>query len=540
MNFLRLSDDLVSILYEDDDIIAIDKPYGFNCHTNESKVGNADFIQHGLIEILERQLNRKLHVVHRLDRTTTGVVIFGKSQDAAKKYAEYFFFRKVEKNYQFLTAAIQGPQVTQFEIDAKIVYKGKSLTAKTEFTWVAGSSRFALWQARPMTGRNHQIRIHAQAGGIPVLGDKLYGGESYPFLCLHNRKMVFPSGVVLEAEPPAYFSDLSILEDVEFSSLLHHGDRRQRLFATRNPKLNNAEECFRLAHHQKRMNGAGFSIDQYSNSMVMLTDQDFSSITERRSFEKYAEMKRKPMYVRITPESKGSSSETRHVLQPDARQPISEFNWTAHEHGVFFAIDVTGNSAVGLQTDMRIHRKWLRENSRDKSLLNLFSSTCSFAVCAALGGAKETISIESNKSALGRGRKNFEANGFDLENSKPHQLLLRDPLIYLNGCLKKGSKFDIVVCQVPSFYRGEKAKFQIDVDFDVLLKSLLQVIEARGFLLLLTHSQSLYNADIRMALSRVQSELALDIEVSCLLSALDLELVSEAPHLKAFLIQRLS
>jgi len=91
MKFLRLPDPLLSVLFEDSDIIAIDKPYGFNAHTNDSKVEHSDYIQDGLIEIYEKQLNCKLHIIHRLDQTTTGVMIFGKSVESAKKICRLFF-----------------------------------------------------------------------------------------------------------------------------------------------------------------------------------------------------------------------------------------------------------------------------------------------------------------------------------------------------------------------------------------------------------------------------------------------------------------
>ncbi|RYZ82895.1 MAG: hypothetical protein EOP06_20935, partial [Proteobacteria bacterium] len=87
MNFLRLPDPLLSILFENEEIIAVDKPYGISAHTNESKAEHGQFVQDALIEIYEKQLEIPLHIVHRLDQTTTGVMIFAKSSEAAKVYA---------------------------------------------------------------------------------------------------------------------------------------------------------------------------------------------------------------------------------------------------------------------------------------------------------------------------------------------------------------------------------------------------------------------------------------------------------------------
>ncbi|MEK7358571.1 MAG: pseudouridine synthase, partial [Bdellovibrionota bacterium] len=93
----RLHDPLMQVLFENDEIVAVDKPYGISSHTNESKAGNEDSIQHGLIELYERHLGKKLHIIHRLDRTTTGVIVFAKTLEAATKFQSYFRARETEK-----------------------------------------------------------------------------------------------------------------------------------------------------------------------------------------------------------------------------------------------------------------------------------------------------------------------------------------------------------------------------------------------------------------------------------------------------------
>ena len=117
---MRLQDYSISVLFENDEILAIDKPYGINCHTNESKAEHGDFAEDGLIEIFEKNLNTKLYISHRLDQTTTGVIIFAKTPAAAKKYAEFFFQRKVKKTYWFITAAKSNKN--NFLIDQVIVH----------------------------------------------------------------------------------------------------------------------------------------------------------------------------------------------------------------------------------------------------------------------------------------------------------------------------------------------------------------------------------------------------------------------------------
>jgi 23S rRNA (cytosine1962-C5)-methyltransferase len=479
MNFLRLHDPLIRLLFEDDDIIAVDKPYGFNTHTNESKAGNADTVEHGLIEIFERQLGRALHIVHRLDRTTTGVVIFAKSQESAKKYSEFFFSRRVSKTYQFVTASRSAQ--TAFEIDKDILQKGKELAAKTRFIILKKSEGFELWQANPLTGRNHQIRIHAAAGGIPLLGDEKYGGNDYPFLCLHNRRIEFPNGIVIEAKEPEFFTNLSLLSDSKRANILHEADRRLRLFRDADK-----DQCYRLMHKD-------LVIDRFGRKEVFNDDAG----------------------VRVSDDS----------IEP----------WIAKEESVKYELQITGSASVGLYSDQRLHRRWLKEFASGKSVLNLFSSTCGYGLSAALGGASQVVSVEQSKSALLRGKRNFELNGLD---PAKYKFSAGDSLAYLEVCLKKEIKFDVLICHAPAFHRGEKKKFSLAKDIESLLAACLKCLNLEGRLLFLTNSNEVFIADIRRSIEKVGKDLKLKaLIVDCILPALDFELVGETPRLKSFLLK---
>src|SRR5205807_872367 len=124
-----------------------------------------------------------LRFVHRLDEQTSGVLLFVKSAGAVPAYSELFESREMEKKY---LAVVQGipsqqrwscnqeiaPDVSpgRMKLDAK---EGK--TAETHFQIIKTGHNTALVEARPLTGRTHQIRIHLQAAGHPILGDSLYG-----------------------------------------------------------------------------------------------------------------------------------------------------------------------------------------------------------------------------------------------------------------------------------------------------------------------------------------------------------------------------
>ncbi len=474
MNFLRLHDPLLSILFENDDIIAIDKPYGFNAHTNDSKIEHSEFIQDGLIEIYEKNMNCKLHIIHRLDQTTTGVMIFAKSQESAKKYAEFFFQRQVQKTYWFITKNIS--EKNEFKIDQIIAHKGKDLDANTDFKLIHKKSGFELWQATPHTGRNHQIRIHAKVAGISILGDDKYNGHYYPFLCLHNCKIEFPNGLVIESKPPTYFENLELLCDTQQALITFETDRRRRLFSTADPL-----QCFRLVHHKNKFKNQDLIIDQFGCNQI------------------------------------------EHAK-----------SWIAKENKIQYELHADIKNNVGLFTNQRLQRYWVLLNSKHKTVLNLFSYTGAYGVCAATGLAASVTSVDLNKNNLNWSRQNFEINNL---NQEPHKFLLRDSLTYIEQCQLKNIKFDLIICDVPSFYRREKGVFKIEREIQKLIENCLKCLNPQGYYLFSTTADDLYIDTLKEIILAAQKNLQIkNINLNCILPSLDFELPDEKANLKSFLI----
>jgi 23S rRNA G2069 N7-methylase RlmK/C1962 C5-methylase RlmI len=501
MNFLRLPDTLLSTLFEDDDIIAIDKPYGFNAHTNDSKIEHSDFIQDGLIEMYEKQRGSKLHIIHRLDQTTTGVMIFGKSVESAKKYAEYFFNRQVKKTYLFITK--YKSKKKSYSINQQIIHKAKELDAETDLQFFKKSENYELWQANPHTGRNHQIRIHSQAAGISILGDGKYDGHPFPFLCLHNHRIEFPNGIVLLSKPPAYFDDLSLLNDPILVQAFFEADRRERLFSKAHEN-----QSYRLGHKDST-----FTIEQFGESIVLTWLRDNLPDSEAKKFTHFAKAKGKRLVIHKAPKAETVC-------------------WVADENEVHSEIR---SDSAGLLLNQRLHRNWVLNHSENKSVLNLFASTCTYGVVAALGKAAQVTSVEANKNALNWGRKNFELNKLDTE---AYKFLFRDSLTFLEQSLNKKATYDLIICEAPAFFRREKGIFKIDVGLQSLLENCLQCLSAKGELLFATSYDGLYIDDIRRAIVQAQKKLSLEnLEINSILPALDFELPNEKPQLKSFLIR---
>ena len=523
MDFLWLRDRGLSVLFENDEIIAVDKPYGLDTHTNEAKDGQADFIQPGLIELFEKQRG-PLHVVHRLDRTTSGVIVFAKTLEAAKKYQGFFRARETKKTYLFITAsdlktANRSHTGASLTCDAPIIRNGSALEASTDFKRLAVTDDFALWVATPHAGRNHQIRIHAGTLGLPLLGDEKYGGEKFPFICLHNRRIEFPNGVVIESNPPVWFENLELLKDERYIKALFEIDRRNRLFA-------NSARCLRWVH--PKTNGLDYALDLFDSHVVLSWYGERWSETDEKMFERLAESVGRKLLVKfMAPKLKASAESV----------PLAT-RWTVLEGEIKHQLRMDSGQAPGLFLDQRLQREWVRENSKGKTVLNLFSYTGGFSVAAVMGGATAVASVDSNKSMLNWARENFALNGLDAD---AHTFLCRDVVTFLDQAVSKAVKFDIVVCDAPSFSRSEKGLFKIEVELENLIKKSVELLAPGGELLFSLNAESIFVDDVRRTVLKIKKDLKLSkLEISSVQPSLDFELPGEAPGLKSFLISSIS
>ncbi|MGC4091544.1 MAG: class I SAM-dependent rRNA methyltransferase [Polyangiaceae bacterium] len=118
------------------------------------------------------------------------------------------------------------------------------------------------------------------------------------------------------------------------------------------------------------------------------------------------------------------------------------------EYGVRFLADLRAGQKTGLFLDHRDNRAWLREHARGLSVLNLFSYTGGFSVCAALGGAKHVVSVDIAPQAVAAARQNFAENQLPEEL---HEAVASDVFEYLEQCKAAQRRFDCIVCDPPSF-----------------------------------------------------------------------------------------
>jgi 23S rRNA (cytosine1962-C5)-methyltransferase len=131
-------------------------------------------------------------------------------------------------------------------------------------------------------------------------------------------------------------------------------------------------------------------------------------------------------------------------------------------------------------------------------VLNLFSYTCGFSVAAAVGGARETVSVDASISALERGRENFVRAG--CTDTVHHKLVGEDAFAYLDRAAKKGETFDVVVLDPPSYSTSKKRRFVAEQHYGELAAKALSILGPGGRLFASTNHRGISRAKLRRVL----------------------------------------
>lgn len=208
---------LIDIIYQDEDILVINKPPGLPSQPTP------DPKRASVLSLLQNQLpNTKIFLHHRLDRDTSGVLLFGINPRANKPLTNIFRDHQIEKTYLALAKinpSIPCPEqwtVVNHMAPVKdhrqkimrmvLVNKG-GWRAETHFKLLRTVKDFCYVEAKPVTGRTHQIRVHLACDKRPILGDNLYGGKStlVPRMMLHAHQLQLKhpiSGALMEFTAP--------------------------------------------------------------------------------------------------------------------------------------------------------------------------------------------------------------------------------------------------------------------------------------------------------------------------------------------------
>ncbi len=200
---LKLEDIELPVIYEDDNVVVVNKPVGILSHAKGGIIDEqtvADFFAHRTTFGIK---TNRPGIVHRLDRATSGVMIGAKNDETAKLLQHQFSERKTKKTYTAIVAGTPDPIKAKLELPIernprhpsqfRVGTNGKSAT--TIYEVLQSTDKLSLVQLTPETGRTHQLRVHMQYIKHPIVGDVVYGKPAdRMYLHASSLEITIPDG----------------------------------------------------------------------------------------------------------------------------------------------------------------------------------------------------------------------------------------------------------------------------------------------------------------------------------------------------------
>jgi 23S rRNA (cytosine1962-C5)-methyltransferase len=496
------------VLFEDEHLLVVNKPAGMNTHAPSPFAGE------GIYDWLRHREPRwaNLAIIHRLDKETSGVIVFSKTALANRSLTEQFTQRVIRKKYLLLTD--RPLKQSGLVVKSKIVRAGERYvsgahgeTAETRFRFTNFKSEISNWksvEAEPLTGRTHQIRVHAAENGFPILGDTLYGGSTFSRVCLHATEITLRhpgSGEKMTFHSPADFA----------------ADAR---LALREAVIDAQEtNAFRLIHGASD-GWPGWYVERLGDFLLSQSENPLDG--KRREWlarigapisrsARNDAPNRADREIGAPIRSVYHKSFNRHVRRANIAETSPQLilgeaapdRFTIREYGLQFELSFNEGYSVGLFLDQRDNRRRFLTghvaadfplfNSNFKfqisklQVLNTFAYTCGFSVCAAKAGAQVT-SLDLSKKYLEWGKRNFALNGLDPTG---HDFIFGDAFDWLRRLAKKERTFDAIMLDPPTFSQSkERGAFRVEKDFGKLVTAALPLLRPAGVLFASTNASA--------------------------------------------------
>lgn len=445
--------------HEDEHVLVVRKPAGVNTH--RAGVGAQD----GMYEWVGRQRpGRSLSVLHRLDKATSGLLLFGKTPLANRSLTAQFEHRQVAKTYELLARADSSGRAT---LTCREPLAGRP--AATDFAIGDRGPRFQRVAAQPRTGRTHQVRAHAAILGLPILGDVDHGGDPAARVFLHASALGFrhPATGPIDLTYPAPLSferalGAERIDEVTGPRLAAGaaGEARTALF---DPSDTDAY-LWIDRHHD------GFAdtrVERLGHVALAYTHRDDDDPIDPAWLDAWSATEGvEAVFEQRRP--RGGAGDPARLVAGESPPAFM-----VRELGCRYLIDlsVSGTSS-GLFLDQRETRRRLLSSAlAGRSVLNTFAHTGSLSVAAALAGA-ETLTLDLSKRYLAWAADNLRANQLDPDD---HDMVFGDATEWMDRFAKKGRTFDVVLVDPPSSStarRGRGRRWAVERDLhDVVAKA---------------------------------------------------------------------
>jgi 23S rRNA (cytosine1962-C5)-methyltransferase len=477
------------VIFEDEHLLVVSKPAGWNTHAPSPFAGE------GIYDWLKHREPRwsSLAIIHRLDKETSGIMVFSKTPLANRSLTEQFTGRRVRKKYLLLTDRA-APQ-KEFTMKTSLVRAGEKYAsrdygeiAETKFTPVSDakfavkSAGLKMVTAEPLTGRTHQIRVHAAESGFPILGDTLYGGTASSRVFLHATEIAFTHPAT--NEPVKFFAPVNF--DIE--------PRLALRTAIIEPDATNA---FRLIHGASDRR-PGWFVEKLGDFLLSESESPLSVRQNEELLWFAKKYSSQGAYHKILSRQIRGSAAAEVSPQLVLGEAASE-RFEILENGIRYETSFDEGYSVGLFLDQRDNRSRiltghiaadfpllkLEIGNRKSEILNCFAYTCGFSVCAAKAGARVT-SIDLSKKYLEWGRRNFTLNGLD---PAAHDFIYGDTFDWLRRLAKKNRAFDVVVLDPPTFSQSKQhGAFRAEKDYGKLVTAALPLLKPGGILFASTNA----------------------------------------------------
>lgn len=473
------------LVHEDEHLLVVDKPAGLNTHRADG------YAPDGMYEWVQRRRpDRALSILHRLDKATSGHLLFGASTEANRSLTAQFEARTVDKTYVLLVVAdaARPDRLVCREPIVRVDRDGrKELVAETTFTRDAVGNGIERWIAQPHTGRTHQVRLHATALGMPIIGDREHHGRAAARLFLHAQALRFAHPVdgpmSVGGGWPASFDRL-LADGLAAASAPTMAVRaavesRATLFDAR---VTNAYLVMDRDHdgvpaaRVERLDDVVFIVN-YADAGTPIDDPVLDALDTVLSPTAIYEQRR-PAEGGTVP-----AALVRGVATP---------RFTVRELGVEYQLDLSVSpTSTGLFLDQRETRaRLLAMDLTSKTVLNTFAHTGSLSVAAAMAGA-ETLTLDLSKHYLDWARENFVLNDLDPDS---HDFIYGDAMEWMDRLAKKGRSFDVVLVDPPSSSTPRKKgakRWSVDRDLHDLVTKALTLTSNGGSLFVSTNMRKM-------------------------------------------------